>query len=144
MKKESNLILIAIFIVAILLVLDLASCEKNELVQPEKQELTIEALAYSIIPENIDFNVALTYGEYKYLENKNFTLQNNVNQIVFKRVIYINKDEIVNLKIDCSLLKNSSIFIIAYTDSGHPTFKELKPEMTISLVDNAFKNVVIE
>lgn len=130
MKKLLILTIISLFFL---------SCEKQE-VKPEAQLVTVEAWLYTTTEETFNLNIDLIGEGIALNEKKEINLTGQ--SIVFKTSFYAKVGSECNLYI--TGLNGQKIGIYAYTDFGHNSFKLIDGNVKIRLIENAYKNIILE
>lgn len=115
------------------------SCEKEE-IKPEAQLLTIEAWLYTNTEETFNLNIDLIGEGIGLNEQKEMTITGQ--SIVFKTSFYTKVGSEVNLYV--TGLNGKKIGVYGYTDFGHNSFKLIDGNVKIRLIENAYKNVILE
>jgi hypothetical protein len=115
------------------------SCEKQE-VKPEYQLLTVEAWIYTQTEETFNLNIDLIGEGIGLNEKKEVTIIGQ--SIIFKASFYMKVGSEANLYV--TGLNGKKIGVYGYTDFGHNSFKLVEGSVKIKLIENGFKDVMLE
>lgn len=116
------------------------SCQKDEIIEPAKQLLSIDAYVNTIDVETMSLTFIVQSDEVYYTESK--TCSSSGESIVFKKDFYVTPGKDLTLQIISD--GNYTIGLYGYTIYGKRTYKIYENPVKISLTGNDFKNVIIE
>jgi hypothetical protein len=102
--------------------------------------LTVEAWIYTQTEETFNLNIDLIGEGIGLNEKKEVTIIGQ--SIIFKASFYMKVGSEANLYV--TGLNGKKIGVYGYTDFGHNSFKLVEGSVKIKLIENGFKDVMLE